>query len=312
VRSDHSAFASVERRSSAHALAASMPDALWRADALGSHATAGVCSGFPELDRELPGGGWPPAALTELLLTQHGGGEFRLLAPVLHALSQAGRSIILLAPPHRLCAPALAQLDFDLRHVLLIQPEKPADRMWAAEQILKSAHFGILLCWLPQARPEQLRRLQVAASGGEGLCFVFRPAAAQRESSPAPLRLLCQPMAAGYLSVEIIKRRGPAAAAPLILRPPLPAVLNDALAHGRPDGRVPVREARSHPSGRVPASGAPAMTDAPAGLAVRQPAIAAASLPDDFSPPSFADAAYAMDRPHAAGTAAGSRLPPLA
>lgn len=289
MRSDHSA--SAERRFNAHALAASMPEAVWRADALGSHAAAGVPSGFSELDRELPGGGWPPAALTELLWTQHGSGEFRLLAPVLQALSKADKSIILLAPPHRVFAPAVAQLGIDLRHLLLIQPDKPADRMWAVEQVLKSANFGALLCWLPQARPEQLRRLQVAASGGEGLCFVFRPAAAQRESSPAPLRLLCQPAPCGHISVEIIKRRGPAAGAPLILRPALPAVLERSMAARAPAQRL----ARPH-------------ADKPAMPAAGPDAGSPADLSATFS----AEAAHAMDRPVPAATAAGSRLPPLA
>src|SRR4051794_38689326 len=181
-----------ERRSQAYALAASMPHALWRGNTLGSHAAASMSSGYASLDKELPGGGWPPSVLTELLWAQHGEGEFRLLAPVLSALTQAGKTIILLAPPHHVFAPALAQLGIDLQQVLIVRSEKPADRLWAVEQVLKSASFGALLCWLPQAKPEHLRRLQLAANSSEGLVFVFRPTAAQQESSPAPLRLSCR------------------------------------------------------------------------------------------------------------------------
>jgi hypothetical protein len=107
----------------------------------------------------------------------------------------------------------------------VVQSEKPADRLWAVEQVLKSANFGALLCWLPQARPEHLRRLQLAANSSEGLTFVFRPACAQRESSPAPLRLLCQAEPAGHVSVEVIKRRGPVASSPIILPTQLPPVI---------------------------------------------------------------------------------------
>ncbi len=218
-----------ERRSSAHLLAASLPHALWRGDTMGSYCASGRSTGYAALDKELPGGGWPPSVLTELLWPQQGGGEFRLLAPVLRALSAAGETIVLLAPPHRVFAPALAQIGIDIRHLLLVQSEKPADRLWAVEQVLKSASFGALLCWLPQARPDHLRRLQLAAGNSEGLAFVFRPAAAQLESSPAPLRLLCKAAPAGQISVEIFKRRGPVAAAPVLVTPQLPAVIVHAL-----------------------------------------------------------------------------------
>ncbi len=221
-------------RLSAEALAASLPHALWRGDAmgnaLGNHRAGGRSSGYAALDRELPGGGWPPSVLTELLWAQQGDGEFRLLAPLLSRLAAAGETIVLLAPPHRVCAPALAQAGIDVRRLLLVQSEKPGDRLWAAEQILKSASFGALLCWLPQAKPDHLRRLQLAAGAGEGLSFVFRPAVARQESSPAPLRLLCRAAAAGRLSIEVFKRRGPQAAAPVLIDAWLPASIERALA----------------------------------------------------------------------------------
>ena len=47
----------------------------------------GLASGYPKLDRCLPGGGWPPAALTEILTAQYGIGELRLLMPALAKLS---------------------------------------------------------------------------------------------------------------------------------------------------------------------------------------------------------------------------------
>lgn len=220
---------SAQRLSGAQALAASLPHVLWRGDSLGNHRLSSVSTGFARLNRELPGGGWPASVLTELLWTQHGGGEFRLLGPALADLSREGRTVILLAPPHRVFAPALAQAGIDISQVLLVQSEKPADRLWAVEQVLKSAQFGALLCWLPQARPEHLRRLQLAANNGDGLTFVFRPAVAHMESSPAPLRLLCEAAPSGGISVEVIKRRGPAASGPVILQPVLPPVMERAL-----------------------------------------------------------------------------------
>lgn len=216
---------------SAHAaLLADLPDAVWRGNQMGAQRTHTTPSGFPMLDRELPHGGWPASVLIELLLAQSGIGELRLLAPVIAALTQAKKTVILMAPPHIPFAAALIELGIDLSHVLLIQADKPADRIWAIEQTLKSASFGALLCWLPQCRADHLRRLQLAASGCDGLTFVLRPADAQHESSPAPLRLVCRPVPAGQLAVEVIKRRGPVQAQPVVLPLAVPAVLHQPFA----------------------------------------------------------------------------------
>jgi hypothetical protein len=207
-----------------------LPDAVWRADQMGSYRSAATGSGFAALDKELPNGGWPSSVLIELLLAQPGVGELRLLAPTLARITQAGKTVILLAPPHIPFAAALAELGIDLKHLILIEAEKPTDRIWAVEQALKSASFGALLCWLPQARADHLRRLQLAAGGGEGLSFIFRPLAEQNQSSPAPLRIVCQPAPAGRMSVEIIKRRGPVHLQAIMLPLSIPNMLLKPLA----------------------------------------------------------------------------------
>lgn len=202
----------------------SLPDTVWRGDQLGSHRSTTIATGYAALDKELPGSGWPPSVLIELLLPHPGIGEFRLLAPTLGPLTQAGKTVVLLAPPHIPFAPALSRLGIDLKNVILVNVDKPVDRLWAVEQALKSASFGAVLCWLPQAKTDHLRRLQLAAGGGEGLTFVFRPLSARDQSSPAPLRLQCQAAPSGTLSVEVFKRRGPVHAEPIVL--PLSIPLN--------------------------------------------------------------------------------------
>tara|TARA_R110001599_G_scaffold64023_1_gene178378 strand:- start:83281 stop:84060 length:780 start_codon:yes stop_codon:yes gene_type:complete len=208
----------------------SLPDSVWRGDQLGSYRATPVASGYPDLDKELPGSGWPPSVLVELLLHSPGMGELRLLAPTLASLTQSGKTLILLAPPHIPFAPALKQLGLDLKKIILINADKPTDRVWAAEQTLKSSSFGALLCWLPQVKTDHLRRLQLAAASGEGLVFVFRPLSAQDQSSPSPLRLLCQAAPGGKLSVEIFKRRGPVHAQAIVLPLSLPSTLIKPLA----------------------------------------------------------------------------------
>jgi protein ImuA len=47
---------------------------------------------------QLPGGGWPTGALTELLLQHSGIDELRLLDPALAKI--ASRRVVMLEPPH--------------------------------------------------------------------------------------------------------------------------------------------------------------------------------------------------------------------
>ena len=72
---------------------------VWRADDVAED-TGGptLASGFAELDRELPGGGWPLGQLIELLTDDAGIGELSLLAPSLAQLAQSRRSAVWVLP----------------------------------------------------------------------------------------------------------------------------------------------------------------------------------------------------------------------
>lgn len=212
-----------ERREKVLALTQSFPQ-VWRGDSLGRGMPSTVPTGYPVLDAELPNGGWPAFGISELLWTHTGSGEFRLLLPALKRVAETGRTIVILGAPHRLIAPAFEQFGVDVSRILVVDADKPAERLWAAEQALKSS-IGALLSWHPQVKAEHMRRLQVAASACDGLSFIFRHARSRAEPSPAPLRLLCQPAPYGQISVEVFKRRGPAATAPVTL----PALLAPSL-----------------------------------------------------------------------------------
>lgn len=200
----------------------------WRGDSLSSSPLPSTPSGFRVLDEQLPGGGWPSRCLTELLIAHSGVGEIRFLASTLASLTRAGREIVLLAPPHIPDPTGWGQLGIDMRRVLVVRAERPADRLWAIEESLKSAAFGALLAWLPEektlARHDALRRLQSLASSANGLSFLMRPTAAQYHASPAPLRMtLAIGKPDGHrrtLSVRLLKRRGPVLAGPLTLMLP--------------------------------------------------------------------------------------------
>lgn len=204
--------------------------ALWRGHQLGRHAEAAVPSGYPLLDAQLPGRGWPRRALTELLLPHPGVGEIRLLAASLVATQQAGRVVMLLDPPSDLSAWALAALGFDVEQLLIINTRSRlipgSDSLWALEQVLKSGHVGAVLAWLPpRLRAERLRRLQLAAHAHDGPAFVLREMSAAQRPTAAPLRLALRPNGADVLAVRVLKRRGPPLEAPIRLE--LPPVLGE-------------------------------------------------------------------------------------
>nr|WP_315430441.1 translesion DNA synthesis-associated protein ImuA [uncultured Albidiferax sp.] len=201
-------------------------DSVWRASELSAGGGATVASGHAALDAVLPGGGWPCGSLIELLQTQSGVHEWRLLLPALRTVRGA---VVLVASPHLPNLPALACQGLALPSVLCIQADSPADQLWVAEQALRCRDVGALLVWLGQARSEQLRRLQMAAQSTNQqqapLVFAFRPLAVQHESSPAPLRI-CLGNAPGHrLELGVLKRRGPSLDRPVLLLPALPPAL---------------------------------------------------------------------------------------
>lgn len=205
---------------------------LWRGDQMDGAFDRALPSGFATLDAQLPGGGWPRRALTELLLPHPGVGEIRLLGPCLTAIQQQGRLVMLFDPPARLSAQALTQLGFDAGQLLVVHTRARvipgSDSLWAFEQALKSGHVGATLAWLPpRLRADRLRRLQVAAQAHDGPAFVLREWAAQQRPTAAPLRLALRAGGADRLELKMLKRRGPPLGSPIMLD--LSPVLSDAL-----------------------------------------------------------------------------------
>lgn len=200
---------------------------LWRADELAASDSQTVPTGSPELNAQLPGGGWPVGALVEILQPMSGQNDWRLLLP---ALTRTRGALVLVGAPHAPYAPGLAGQGLDPERLLCVNATTPASRLWAAEQALRCKDVAAVLAWLPQVRADALRRLQIAAAGHHKLLFVMRPEAAQHESSPAALRLATAHMAeSDTLQLRILKRRGPPLEQPLSL-PARPARLSVLLA----------------------------------------------------------------------------------
>jgi hypothetical protein len=205
---------------------------IWRADERPADETAGavLASGYAELDRELPGGGWPQGQLTELLVDDAGIGELSLLAPALAQLAQVKRTIVWVLPPDGTpgveaqalpYAPALAAAGLDLARALFVQPATPREGLWAIEQALRAQHLGAVIGWLPPAVSSDsdfkaLRRLHLLAQRHCALAFVLR--ATRHAASPSPAALRLQLASDGRaLQATVLKRRARPLLDPVVL-----------------------------------------------------------------------------------------------
>ena len=115
--------------------------------------------------------------------------------------------VLLVGPPHPPHPPGLRADGISERGLVWLQAHTMAERLWTTEQLLKARAPGVLVAWLPQARPEQLRRLQVLAGAAQGPVFVCRPQAAAREASAAPLRLLVRHRVRLWLPLHRLPRK---------------------------------------------------------------------------------------------------------
>jgi cell division inhibitor SulA/protein ImuA len=182
---------------------------VWRGGELEHVVHPVVATGWPLLDRELPGGGWPMGTLSEVLHDGVGIGEVSFLARALAAASSDERLIAWIDPPHLPYAPALAQAGVPLERCVVVRPLTVEDALWAAEQALRCGACGAVLCWFAAKNDYAwLRRLQMAAEAGRAMAVHFRGTAAESQSTPAHLRLVLSAQN-GQLHFRIPKRRGP-------------------------------------------------------------------------------------------------------
>lgn len=214
---------------------------VWRGASLGAGMAAATGthrvqpSGHAALDAQLPGGGWPLGAMSEVLLAGRGRHEWPLVLPALAgAVARLPGRVVLVAPPHEPFVPVLHAAGLRAARLCWVAP--PADvrdtaAAWACEQALRCRDVLAVLAWLPGAAPEMLRRLQLAAAQRHALLWVFRTEARRQQASPAPLRLAVAAAEAGEgaLQVDVIKRRGAPVLSPVVV-PAYGPALESALA----------------------------------------------------------------------------------
>ena len=190
---------------------------VWHADALGAGLQSAQPTGFALLDAQLPGGGWPVGALSEVLQPMAGLHEWQLVLPALaQATARRVGAVVVVAPPCEPFGPALKAQGLSAERLCLVRADNAKAALWAAEQALRCRDVLGVMAWLPQAQPAALRRLQLAAAQQQQLLWVFRPDSSAPQASPALLRLQVQGLAlpgdaaaSPGMQVQILKRRGP-------------------------------------------------------------------------------------------------------
>jgi hypothetical protein len=261
--------ASAPRPAAARVALSAVPS-VFRCGELPPGIAPGIPTGFAGLDAEIPGGGWPVGALTEVLCDTCGAGEASLLLPALRYLTRAadwrGRGLLLVDPPHLPYAPALAEAGIDLDLLAVVRPKTEEDALWAAEQALRSGAAGAVLIWARPVRGtdsaqryQRLRRLQLAAAAGGGLGILFSASSAATLSTPAALRLSLSTSPHGRLAVTLVKRRGLAQPKTVTLSPRrLPVPYLAGVPSGRPAAASSAAGAAPVPSASAAVAGAEA------------------------------------------------------
>jgi hypothetical protein len=189
------------------------------------HARQRISTGCGPLDAALPGQGLLRGSLVEWLGDGPGCGAGILALRAAREACREGGVLVVIDPQHNFYPPAAAAGGLDLQRTIVIRqtqflqsergPQskravqsvrgKQAQRNqqghwnkqshWALDQALRCPHVAAVIAWPQQLDSRVFRRLQLAVETSGCLGLLVRPAAAQRESSWADVRLLISPVA---------------------------------------------------------------------------------------------------------------------
>jgi len=176
-----------------------------------------LTTGIPALDTLLPTGGWPRAALVEIIVPDKYCDALAPLLPVLAHLSREERWLGMLAPPYRSLAGFIGNSAIDTSRLLQINQHPGRSGLWTLEQMLRSGTCSAVLAW-PTCDTELIaKRLQKAAAIGNTLGFLFSLERHTRHNSRPGLRLRLEVTDAGRHMVFLLNGRGDRAGEPVCL-----------------------------------------------------------------------------------------------
>lgn len=211
---------------------------IWQASQCQFSTSAGYRTGFTELDKQLPDGGWPKVGVCEVFSFGFGQGELCLVSPLLRQLipstlasshnapndavhcnarAQGDSFVLLIAPPLIPYAPTLEQQGIDSKKVLWLKTQERKEQLWALEQALSSGACPLVIAWLSHLSVTEARRLQLASEKGKSLAIFFLPTKQAHEAHPVLLKLSLAThkesandavSSLGLQRIALLKRRG--------------------------------------------------------------------------------------------------------
>ncbi|HJN10307.1 MAG: hypothetical protein QGG09_21960 [Pirellulaceae bacterium] len=174
------------------------------------HARRRISTGCGPLDTALQGRGLLRGSLVEWLGDGPGCGTGMLALRAAREACREGGALVVIDPQHNFHPPAAVAGGLDLQRTIVVRrvqckQERQGQRgtqdqwdkrgQWALDQALRCPHVAAVVAWPQQLDSRVFRRLQLAVETSGCLGLLVRPAAAQRESSWADVRLLISPVA---------------------------------------------------------------------------------------------------------------------
>lgn len=155
---------------------------------------AKISSGCPALDALLPHGGFHGGQLVEWFAARPASGAGTLALRVAREAATEGRAIVVLDCHGKFYPPAAAAWKLDLRRLIVVQPRREADAMWALDQALRCPAVAAVWAETGRIEPRVFRRLQLAAEESGCLGLLLRPATAVRQPSWSDMQLWVEPL----------------------------------------------------------------------------------------------------------------------
>jgi protein ImuA len=134
-----------------------------------------VSTGFPALNRLLPGGGLPRGTLAEWTGDADGSGAVTLALAVAGHLLRGEGTLVVIDEGGDFYPVGAAQLAIPLDRTAVVRPDSAKSALWAWEQSLRCPGVAVTFGKIDPRNDRALRRLQMAAETGGGLGFLVPP-----------------------------------------------------------------------------------------------------------------------------------------
>jgi protein ImuA len=169
-----------------------------------------LSTGWPPLDRLLPGGGLRRGSLVEWLAAEAGSGAALLAWQAAQQAAHEGGAIVVLDRRREVYPPALAAWGVALERVIFVQPESARDEGWAWDQALRCPGVAAVWGWVERVDDSLFRRWQLAAEASGCLGLLLRPGAARAGPTWADVRWWVEPQTAAAdrrVRIELLRCR---------------------------------------------------------------------------------------------------------